>query len=95
MADPAMDSPPVEVQVPEPLRSALLGRVGSLSRWGWEALVLEAVREGLLSRGQGGEWLGLNFHEREAFFAQRGLTYDLSEDELRRERAEAERIFGQ
>ncbi|MBV9679985.1 MAG: hypothetical protein JO185_26860 [Acidobacteriaceae bacterium] len=45
----------------------LLGRVGSLSRWGWEALVLEAVREGLLSRGQAGELLGLGFHEREAF----------------------------
>ena len=90
-----MHSPSVEVQVPEPLRSALLGRVSSLSRWGWEALVLEAVREGLLSRGQAGELLGLHFHEREAFFAQRGLTYDLSEDELRRERVETERIFGQ
>ena len=90
-----MSSPSIEVQIPEPLQSVLLGRVGSLSRWGWEALVLEAVREGLLSRGQGGELLGLNFHEREVFFAQRGLTYDLSEDELRRERAEAEQVFGQ
>ncbi|MBV9937073.1 MAG: hypothetical protein JO150_01105 [Acidobacteriaceae bacterium] len=41
--------------------------MSSLSRWGWEALVLEAVREGLLSRGQAGELLGLGFHEREAF----------------------------
>ena len=89
-----MSSPLVEVHVPEPLRSALLGRVGSLSRWGWEALVLEAVREGLLSRGQAGELLGLGFHERETFFAQRGLTYDLSEEEFGRERADAERIFG-
>jgi predicted HTH domain antitoxin len=90
-----MSSPPVEVDVPEPLRSALLDRVGSLSRWGWEALVLEAVREGLLSRGQAGELLGLSFHEREAFFARRGLAYDLSEEELQRERADAEQIFDQ
>jgi len=90
-----MSSPSVEVDVPEPLQSALLGRVGSLSRWGWEALVLEAAREGLLSRGTAGELLGLGFHEREAFFARRGLTYDLSEEELQRERADAERIFGQ
>ena len=90
-----MSSSSVEVQVPEPLRSVLLGKVNSLSRWGWEALVLEAVREGLLSRGQAGELLGLGFHEREAFFAHKGLTYDLSEEELGRERADVERIFGQ
>ena len=90
-----MSSPSIEVQVPEPLRSALAGRVRSLSRWGWEALVLEAVREGLLSRGQAGELLGLGFHEREAFFAQRGLTYDLSEEDLQHERADVEHIFGQ
>ena len=63
-------------------------------RWALEALVLEAVREGLISRGRGGELLGLGFQEREELFARRGVPYDLSADERRREREDIRRIFG-
>jgi predicted HTH domain antitoxin len=89
-------SAPIAVTLPEPLRVALEDGNESvdLSRWTLEALVLEAVREGLISRGRGGELLGLGFHQREELFARRGVTYDLSEEELRKEQDDLQSIFG-
>lgn len=74
----------LSVEVPEELRRILAERPGEaeLPRWALEAIVLEAVREGILSRGRGGELLGLGFHEREALYARRGLVYSYDAEEL-------------
>jgi hypothetical protein len=76
------------LQIPEEFKHAVEGRIAAsdFSRWGFEALVLEAVREGLITRGYGGELLGLGFHEREQFYASRGVSYDLSDEDLAGER---------
>ena len=55
---------------------------------------VEAVREGLISRGLGGEILGIGFHEREALYARRGIVYDYTEEDLDQERADRARVFG-
>ncbi len=47
-----------------------------------EALVVDAVRRGLISRGKGGAILGLSFGEREQFFADRGVVYDFTPEEV-------------
>jgi len=75
---------PVSVDVPERLRLALIQDDSNVevSSWAVEALVIEAIREGRISRGLAGEILGLSFHEREQLFADRGLTYDLDASEL-------------
>lgn len=84
------------ITVPESLTNAVeegLGKV-DLPRWALEAMVLEALREGLITRGYGGEILGLGFHEREAFYAQRGVVYDYSDEDLAQERRDLERMLG-
>ena len=84
----------VAITVPDALKVALEeGGAIDFSKWALEAIVLEAVREGCVTRGEGGELLGLGFHEREAFYASRGVTYDLSDKEREHERADMARVF--
>ena len=83
------------ITLPESLASALeegLGG-GDLPRWALEALVVEAVREGLVSRGFGGDVLGIGFHEREALYARRGVVYDYSKEDLAAERRDLRRML--
>lgn len=86
----------IPIEVPAEFRQVLADQAGdaSVPRWALEALVIEAVREGLVSRGFGGEMLGINFHEREKFFASRGIVYDFSETELDAEQRDLESFFG-
>lgn len=84
------------ITLPESLSAALdegLGG-GDLPRWALEALVVEAVRDGLITRGFGGDLLGIGFHEREALYAKRGVVYDYGDEDLQRERADIGRVFG-
>ena len=84
------------ITLPDSLTSALeegLGEV-DLPLWALEAMVLEALREGLITRGHGGQLLGLGFYEREAFYARRGIVYDLDDEALERERGGRARVFG-
>ena len=83
------------LQIPEGFKRAVEGKIAEsdFSRWGIEALVLEAVREGLITRGYGGELLSLGFHEREQFYATHGVTYDLTEDDLSQESGDLRRLF--
>ena len=85
----------LSVELPDELRRILAERPGEaeLPRWTFEAIVLEAVREGILSRGRGGELLGLGFHEREALYARRGLVYSYSEEDLAAERRDLEALL--
>ena len=76
--------PSIAVTVPESLRAAIEGGLGNvdLPRWALEAMVAEAVREGLITGGFAGQTLGLSFEERERFLAERGVVHDYSEEEL-------------
>ena len=47
-----------------------------------EMLVIERYREGLLSRGQAAEMLGLGFHEAEARFQRSGAEQQPTWEEL-------------
>lgn len=58
---------------------------GSLARRAQEALVVEAVREGRVSRGYAREVLGMTLEDSEALFASRGVKYDLTAAELDRQ----------
>ena len=83
------------ITVPEGLVSAIEAGLDGvdLPRWTLEAMVVEAVRESLISRGFGGELLGIGFHEREALYAQRGIVYQYSEEELDAEQRDLERLL--
>lgn len=84
------------IKIPEEFKLAVEGRIATsdFSRWGLEALVLEAVREGLITRGFGGELLGMGFYDRERFYSGHGVTYDLSEQDLAQEQTDLMEIFG-
>lgn len=77
-------NPTFAVTIPERLKTALESNVGSseFPRWALEAMVVEAVREGLISRGFGGDILGLGFYAREELYARRGVVYDYTEEDL-------------
>lgn len=86
----------VAVSLPDSLQTALEEGEGpvDLQRWALEAMVLEALREGRITRRTAGRTLGLGFHEGEAFFASRGITYDLSEEDWEADKRARERMFG-
>ncbi len=87
---------PIAVTVPEQLITAIESDVSQaqLPRWALEALVIEAVREDLISRGFGGEILGLGFHEREELYARRGVVYSYTAEELAAEHRDLESLLG-
>ena len=86
---------PITVEIPAPLTEALALQKSpaTLPRWVLEALVVEAVRQRLISRGCGGELLGLSFGEREEFYARHGVTYELSDEELAEDEEARDRMF--
>jgi len=87
--------PPVAVNIPESLRSAIESgpKTIDLPRWVLEAMVVEAVREGLITGGRAGQTLGLTFEERERFLAERGVVHDYSEEELGEQQQAIDRIL--
>lgn len=79
----------IKITVPDGFLEILGAHVpneGLLSRWSFEALVIEAYREGLISRGKVGELLGLSFHDRERWLSERDVPYQYSDQELRSDR---------
>ena len=87
---------PAHIAMPDSLTGAILTRVNEadLPRWALEALVLEAVREKLITRGYGGEILGFSFQEREEFYLAKGITYDLDAEDIAQEKGDAKKVFG-
>ena len=64
------------IPLPGKVRDLLLLKVpdGELARWAVEAIVVEAVREHMISRNKAATFLGLEDYEsREAFFERHGL----------------------
>ena len=87
----------IQITIPESFR-AVLGEMApdeaKLARWSFEALVIEAYREGLITRGKIGELLDLPFHEREAWLKQRAVPYLYDETDLGKDRETLDRLLG-
>jgi len=69
---------PFQVPIPEEIRLVLLEQGvddSRLAKWTLEAMLIEALREGIISRGKLGELLNLGFEEREQWLASRGVAY--------------------
>lgn len=86
MVQPAYIQP---VPIAEDLRSILVEKMGEakLSSWASEAIVVEAIRENVISRKKGASLLGLDDIEaREAFFERHQLhneyTVEMLEQDL-------------
>jgi predicted HTH domain antitoxin len=87
----------LQLPLPDDLKGVLTSRLASedqLPRWALEAMVIEAYRERLISRGKLGELLGLAFHEREEFLAGRDVPYNYGPDELEADARTLDRLFG-
>jgi len=72
------------VFVPDTVAALFAGeRTGEeMPRWAMEAVLVEAVREGRISRGFFRDVLELGFTESEELLASKGVVYDMTADEL-------------
>lgn len=87
----------IRIQVPESFReilSELASDEAGLSQWSFEALVIEAYREGLITRAKIGEILGLSFHKREAWLKEREVPYLYDEKDLEEDRKTLDNLPG-
>lgn len=87
----------IYIPIPESFRAILGQRAPDdvrLARWSFEALVIEAYREGLISRGKIGELLGLPFHEREAWLKERDVPYHYDATDLDQDREALDGLIG-
>ena len=55
--------------------------------------MLEGVREGLLSTGEAGEFLGLGYFQVEGFLQDRGIPVVRNEDDRNRDQADLKLMF--
>ncbi|RYG49508.1 hypothetical protein EON79_01080 [bacterium] len=76
--------PALYVEVPGSLRDALLAELDAsqLPRWVLEAIVIEAVREGRVTTGYASEVLSLGYFEFERLLQERGVPFDMSDEEI-------------
>lgn len=72
------------VELPEPIVQQMKDIWGEdqLPRVVTEAVVVEAYRQGRISRGKVGELLGMGFHERETFLKARNVPYTYCAEDL-------------
>ncbi len=82
------------IAFPASLTQALAESLGesALPRWAVEALVLEGVREGLLSTGEAGEFLGLGYFQTEAFLKDKGVSLVVSDADFEQDQADLREI---
>jgi len=68
----------LSIELPDKLRLSISNARGeaNVPRWALEAVVVEALREGLCTRGYAGEVLGLSSKDRETFLEERGMPFD-------------------
>jgi predicted HTH domain antitoxin len=87
----------IQIPIPESFRAVLGERApdeAKLARWSYEALVIEAYREGLITRGKIGELLNLPFHEREAWLKERDVPYLYDASDLEDDKRVLDKLFG-
>ena len=82
------------IRIPARLTQALAESLGEtpLARWAIEAMVVEGVREGRLSTGEAGEFLGLGYFQAEAFLKAKGVSAALSDEEFAEDQADLREI---
>lgn len=83
------------VEVPELLLDALAREFGeeAVSRWTTEAMVVEAVREGLFTAGYASEILGLGYFDTLALLNRRKVPVELSDEDMAQDRRDLHRMF--
>jgi len=87
----------IHVEIPEGLREVLDSKMSDqalLERWSSEALIIEAYREGMITRGKVGELLDLSFSEREEWLQAREVPYRYDESDLEQDRKTLDDLFG-
>ncbi len=86
----------IPVEVPEEFRKLIAKQRGeaNLPQWASEALVIEAVREGLISRRKAAELLGIDGElDRDEFFARSGLIEEYTPEMLEQDRKSYEELI--
>ncbi len=83
------------IEIPTTLSEAVSKSLGdtALPRWALEALVLEGVRELLISIGEAGEVLGFGYFEAEAFIKEKGAFPEVTEEDLMQDQADLREIL--
>jgi predicted HTH domain antitoxin len=85
----------IAVELPEDIAKRLQDAWRDVSRGTIEAIAVEGYRDGTLSRDQVGRLLWLSFWETEAFLKRRRLYLAYTEEDLRSERQDLDRIARQ
>jgi predicted HTH domain antitoxin len=83
----------IAFQLPEHVESVLRNELGDLEQLAKEAFAIEAYRSGKLSLGQLAELLGLSQYEADGLLKQRGVLFDVDEEELARQRETLRRLL--
>ena len=76
---------PTTILLPDSLYDALVTRVGDegLAAWGIEAMAVEAVRQGTISRRKAASILEIDSPDvREAFFERHGLSLEYTLEDM-------------
>lgn len=84
---------PVTIDLPEEIERRLNEEWQDLPRRALEALALEGYRSEVLTRGQVGELLGLDFWQTEAFLRERGAFLQYSAEDLTQDRRTQEQLL--
>lgn len=82
----------IGVDLPEDIAKRLESAWCDVSRGALEAVVLEAYRDGTLTREQVGRVLGLSFWETEAFLKERQAYLAYDEQDLEHDRRDLDRL---
>lgn len=81
----------ITIEVPAPLTEEL--GEAAMPRWALEALVLEGVREDILSVGEAGQILGLGYFQAEAFLKEKGVPVLMSDEDFERDQSDLRTIM--
>jgi predicted HTH domain antitoxin len=83
----------VTIEIPASIEQQLQTEWGDLARRALEVFAVESYRAEVLTRGQVGELLGLNFWETEAFLKERGAYLHYTLEGLEQDRATNRRVL--
>lgn len=82
----------VTFDIPDQLAQSVAENAQKMSR---EAFALEALKRGLWTEAQLGEFLGFSWHEREQFLKDHGVELDYTWEDLQHDREALDRLFPQ
>jgi predicted HTH domain antitoxin len=85
----------ITLELPKGIANTLAAGWSDVPRKTLEALAVQAYKDGILSRGQVGEMLSMNFWETEAFLKERGALLHYDEKDLEEDHETHQRLFSQ